>query len=157
MSNASDEEKKEIYEVLQTFCLFNINQESKEMQICGSLCLSRLIENCPLVLSKNYMKCIWDSILNYLEKKTYHAKSELLDSLISLIFAAESQFKTYTTVTLYKVLDFLTDNDWIKRKLAIDIVYTLSNYCPNEVFPLKSHIIEFLSVLKSDNVKDLII
>lgn len=150
---ASDEEKKETYNKLQAFCLNNIKQESKVLQICGSLCLSRLIENCPLILSKNHMKCIWESIMSFIEKKNFNARSELLDSLISLIFAGESLFKPYATVTLYKVLDFLTDNDWIKRKLAVDIVYTLSNYCPNEVFPVKLQIMEFLSVLKSDKVR----
>lgn len=148
----SEEDKREAYNNLQNFCLNNLNQESKYSQVCGSLCLSRLIENCPLILSKNNMKCIWENIMNFLEKSNFLATSELLDTLISLIFAVENMFKPYATITLYKVLDFITDNDWIKRKLAIDIIYTLANYSPKEVLPLKAQIIDFLSALKTDKV-----
>ena len=147
-----EEEKKEVYEHLQGFCINNIKNEDKSNQFCGSLCLSRLIENCPMILSNTYMKYIWEHISSFIVKINYQAKSELLDALISLIFAAEGQFKPFATVTLYKILDFLTDQDWIKRKLAVDIIYTLSNYCSQEIYPLKSHIIEFLSVLKTDKV-----
>lgn len=98
------------------------------------------------------MNNIWENVMYFLEQKEFEAASELLDCLISLIFAAEHKFKPFSTITLYKVLDFLTDNDWIKRKLSVDIIYTLANYCPQEVMPLRDHIVEFLSVLKSDKV-----
>ena len=148
----SEEDKREAYENLQNFCFNNLKQDYKYAQVCGSLCLSRLIENCPLILSKNNMKCIWENIMNFLEKTNFSATSELLDTLISLIFAVENLFKPYATITLYKVLDYITDNDWIKRKLAIDIIYTLANYSPKEVLPLKAQIIDFLSALKTDKV-----
>jgi len=90
--------------------------------------------------------------MNFLERSNFSATSELLDTLISLIFAVENLFKPYATITLYKVLDFITNNDWIKRKLAIDIIYTLANYSPKEVLPLKAQIVDFLSALKTDKV-----
>ena len=149
----NDSDKKIIYENLQNFCISNMKQDNKSNQVSGSLCLSRLIENCPVVLTSNHMKSIWENMCNFLEKSNFTAKSELLDSLISLIFAAEAFFKPFATVTLYKILDYLTDSDWIKRELAVDIIYTLANYCHDEIFTLKSHIIDFLKVLKSDKVK----
>jgi hypothetical protein len=130
-----------------------MKSDVKANQVSGSLCLSRLIENCPLILSCGNMKTVWEHMCSFLEKLHFSAKSELLDALISLIFASEGFFKPYATVTLYKILDYLTDSDWIKRKLAVDIVYTLANYCQEEILALKSHIIEFLKVLKSDRIK----
>ena len=42
----------------------------------------------------------------------------------------------------------------MKRKLSLNVVYTLTFYCLEEIFPLKDYIIEFLNVLKNDSVKE---
>lgn len=141
-----------LYEMFQGFCIYNMKQDSKSNQICGSLCLTALIETCPNVLQPQYLKYLWENIVLFIDLPNYQAKSELLNSLISLIFAAENLFKPFATVTLYKILDYLTDNDWFKRKLALNVVYTLVIYCQEEIVSLKGHIIEFLKVLKSDKV-----
>lgn len=140
------------YELFQGFCIYNMKQDSKANQICGSLCLTALIETCPNVLQPQYLKYLWENIVLFIDLPNYQAKSELLNSLISLIFAAENLFKPFATVTLYKILDYLTDNDWFRRKLALNVVYTLVIYCQEEIVSLKGHIIEFLKVLKSDKV-----
>jgi len=106
------------------------------------------------VLQPQYTKFIWDNINNFIDKKNFNAKTELLNCLISLILGAENLFCPYANVTLYKVLDFLTDNDWLKRKLALNVIYTLIFYCKDEILPLKDHIINFLKVLKTDKVKE---
>jgi hypothetical protein len=147
-----DNPSKTMYELLQGFCIYNIKQEIKANQICGALCLTALIENCPLVLEPSYMKYIWENIIHFIDKANHNAKSELLNSLISLIFAAETLFKPFATVTLYKTLDYLTDSDWSKRKLSLNIVYTLAIYCQDEIISIKDQIIQFLKVLKSDKV-----
>jgi hypothetical protein len=143
-----------LYELLQGFCIYNMKQDTKANQICGSLCMTSLIESCPMVLEPSYMKYIWENIMHFIERPNYTAKTELLNAVISLIFAAENLFKPFATVTLYKTLDFLTDSDWLKRKLGLNIVYTLSIYCQDEIISLKDQIIQFLKVLKSDKVND---
>jgi hypothetical protein len=147
-------ENKTKYELLQGFCIYNMKQEVKANQICGSLCLTSLIETCPMILQPAYMKYIWENIVYFIDKPNFQAKSELLNALISLIFASENLFKAFSTVTLYKILDYLTDSDWFRRKLALNVVYTLIIYCQEEILPLKGHIVEFLKVLKSDKVKE---
>ena len=137
-------EEKKAYDILQ----------GKSNRIVGSLCLTKLVENCPIVLQPQYTKFIWDNINNFIDKKNFNAKTELLNCLISLILGAENLFCPYANVTLYKVLDFLTDNDWLKRKLALNVIYTLIFYCKDEILPLKDHIINFLKVLKTDKVKE---
>ena len=59
----------------------------------------------------------------------FECKLDLLNCTISLIFTGEKNFKPYANLCLFKVLDYLTDEEWMKRKLAINIVYTLVFYC----------------------------
>ena len=47
--------------------------------------------------------------------KNYTAKYELLNCLISLILGAENLFIPYANTTLYKVLDFLSEDDSNKK------------------------------------------
>ena len=147
-----NQEEKKAYDILQGFCIYNMKYDNKSNRIVGSLCLTKLVENCPIVLQPQYTKFIWDNINNFIDKKNFNAKTELLNCLISLILGAENLFCPYANVTLYKVLDFLTDNDWLKRKLALNVIYTLIFYCKDEILPLKDHIINFLKVLKTDKV-----
>ena len=149
-----DEEEKTAYEMLQGFCIYNMKYDDKSNRIVGSLCLTKLVENCPIVLQKQYMKLIWEVIINLIDKKNFNAKYELLNCLISLILGAENLFTPYAHNTLYKVLDFLADTDWLKRKLALNVIYTLIFYCKEEILPLKEHIISFLRALKTDKVKE---
>ena len=64
-----DSDTKKNYEILQGFCIYNMKQEEKANRIIGSLCLTKLVENCPIVLKENYMKFIWDNIIFFIEKK----------------------------------------------------------------------------------------
>ena len=146
--------EKKAYEILQGFCIYNMKYDDNSNRIVGSLCLTKLVENCPIVLQNQYTKFIWDNINSFIDKKSFNAKYELLNCLISLILGTENLFCPYANVTLYKVLDFLTDNDWLKRKLALNVIYTLIFYCKEEIMPLKEHIINFLRVLKTDKVKE---
>ena len=149
-----DQEEKTAYEMMQGFCIYNMKYDDKSNRIVGSLCLTKLVENCPVVLQKQYMKLIWEVIMNLIDKKNFNAKYELLNCLISLILGAENLFSPYAHNTLYKVLDFLADTDWFKRKLALNVIYTLIFYCKEEILPLKGHIISFLRALKTDKVKE---
>jgi len=150
-----DMEERKGYEILQGFCIYNMKQEEKANRIVGSLCLTKLVENCPVVLQEKYMKFIWENIISFIEMKNYTAKYELLNCLISLILGAENLFIPYANTTLYKVLDFLSEDDSNKKKLALNVIYTLIFYCKEEIIPLKDHIVNFLRVLKTDKVKEI--
>ena len=149
-----DQDEKTAYEMLQGFCIYNMKYDDKSNRIVGSLCLTKLVENCPIVLQRQYMKLIWEVIISLIDKKNFNAKYELLNCLISLILGAENLFTPYAHNTLYKVLDFLADTDWLKRKLALNVIYTLIFYCKEEILPLKEHIVSFLRALKTDKVKE---
>jgi hypothetical protein len=56
---------------------------------------------------------------------------------------------------MFRILDYLTDLDWMIRKLAINIVYTLVFYCKEEIMAFKENIIEFLNILKEDQIEEI--
>jgi hypothetical protein len=89
-------------------------------------------------------------ISEYLEDRWFECKLDLLNCTISLIFTGEKKFKPYANLCLFKVLDYLTDEEWMKRKLAINIVYTLAFYCQEEILTVKDNIMDFLTALKND-------
>ena len=149
-----NEDEKKVYEILQNFCIFNLKFDKKINQVIGSLCLTKLVENCPYVLKKEYLKKIIDNIISQLSSENFNAKYELLNCLISLILGAENLFNPFAKLVFNKILDFLTNEDWMKRKLSLNIIYTLSLYCKNEILPLKEHIINILDILKKDKVKE---
>ena len=147
-------DEKRIYEMIQNFCFQNMASDDKANRLMGSMFLTRLVENCPIVLQDHYMQGIWDCLVGYLEKNTFHAKYELLNCLISLILGAEGKFKPYANITLCKVFEFLTDSDWLKRKLALNVIYTIIHYCSDEIYEVKEQLIAFLKLLKGDKVKE---
>ena len=149
----TDDEIK-IYEILQNFCFYNLKFPEKINQIIGSLCLTKLVENCPYVLKNEYMKIIIDNILSLLSLEDFKAKHELLNCLISLILGAEKIFVPYAKIVFNKIIEFLTSDDWIQRKLALNIIYTLLYYCKEEMTSLKENILNILIILKKDKTKE---
>ena len=146
--------KYKLYEKLLNFCNEKIKTNQKIEQSFGCLILTELIEKCPIVKEDQYLNNIFNIISNYLEDRWFVNKLDLLNCTISLIFTAESKFKPYANICLFKVLDYLTDNDWMKRKLAINIVYTLVFYCKEQIMAVKDNIIDFLNTLKEDSVEE---
>ena len=91
-------------------------------------------------------------IADYLDDRWFECKLDLLNCTISLIFTGEKNFKPYANLCLFKVLDYLTDEEWMKRKLAINIVYTLVFYCQEEILSVKDNIIDFLPFYLSSKI-----
>lgn len=161
VGRVSNEEEEEtytnllkIFELFQGFCIYNIKKDEKPNHIVGSLSLQNLIKCCPLILHKSYLTYVWNNIILHLDKTNFYSKNELLSCLISLIVACEENFSFLAYKTIYKVLDFLNDEDWIKRKLGLNVIYTLGTFCMEDIAELKDHIISFIKVLKNDKYKE---
>ena len=146
--------KYKLYEKLLNFCNEKIKTNKKLEQSFGCLLLTEFIEKCPIVKEQKYLDSLFKIISNYLDDRFFECKLDLLNCTISLIFTAESKFKPYANICLFKVLDYLTDDEWMKRKLAINIVYTLVFYCKDEIMGVKENIVEFLNTLKEDPVEE---
>jgi hypothetical protein len=143
-----------LFDKILNFCNENIKTNSKTEQSFGCLLLTEFIEKCPLVKEDKYLENLFKIISEYLDDRWFECKLDLLNCTISLIFTAESKFKPYANICLFRVLDYLTDSEWMKRKLAINIVYTLVFYCKEEILAVKDNIIDFLNTLKEDSVDE---
>ena len=143
--------KKIIYEKMLNFCNNNIKTNKRLEQSFGCLLLTEFIEKCNLVKEDKNLDNLFKIISDYLDDRWFESKLDLLNCTISLIFTAQNKFKPYANVCLFRVLDYLTDKDWMKRKLSLNIVYTLVFYCREEVMAVKENIIEFLNMLKEDS------
>ena len=149
-----DNKKYKLYEKLLNYCNEKIKTNEKIPQTFGCLLLTELIEKCPVVKEEKYLDSLFKILSNYLEDRWFECKLDLLNCTISLIFTSEERFKPYANICLFRVLDYLTDEEWMKRKLAINIVYTLIFYCKEEIMSVKDNIIEFLNTLKEDPVEE---
>ena len=145
-------ENSDVFNAMKNFCFSNIKGNAKSHQIIGALCLTALIENSSaMIAQKEILKSIWEIIIINITNKSYYAKLELLNCLISLIFISEDKFKPYASMTLYKIFDYITDEDWLKRKLSLNIVYTLIHYSSDEIAALKGYIKKFLKERSNDD------
>jgi len=149
-----DNKKYKLYEKLLNYCNEKIKTNEKIPQTFGCLLLTELIEKCPIVKEEKYLDSLFKILSDYLEDRWFECKLDLLNCTISLIFTSEERFKPYANICLFRVLDYLTDEEWMKRKLAINIVYTLIFYCKEEIMSVKDNIIEFLNTLKEDPVEE---
>ena len=148
-------DKNILFEKIMEFCEENIKTNKKLEQSFGCLILTDFIEKCPLVKEPKYLDVIFKKINEYLEDRWFDCKLDLLNCTISLVFSAQNKFKPYANTCLFRVMDYLTDTDWMMRKLAINIVYTLVFYCKEEILAVKENIIEFLTALKEDENEEI--
>ena len=144
-----------LYDKLFKFLKEKIQSSDKISQSFGCLLLTELIEKCPIIKEEKYLEEIFKLLSDNLEAKKFQCKLDILNCLISLIFITEQGFKSYANICLFRVLDYLTDEQWIKRKLSVNIVYTLVFFCKEEILPVKDNIIEFLNILKEDPVEEI--
>ena len=144
--------KNKLYEKIFNFCNNNIKTNENTKQSFGCLLLTELIEKCPLIKEEKNFENIFKIICEYLDDHWFECKLDLLNCTQSLIYALEKNFRPYVNVCIFKILDFFTDEDWMKRKLAVNIVYTLVFYCKEEILKIKDNIIDFLNVLKEDPI-----
>lgn len=155
-SNCIDNKLKEIlYKKIFSYINEMMKTNENIAQSFGCLLLSEFIEKCPLVKDKNNLGPLFKDVSLYLEDNKFECTIDLLNCIITLILTVGKKFKSYVNVCLFRILDYLTDNDWIKRKLAINIVYIMTFYCKEEIMVVKENIIEFLDILKEDNVKEI--
>ena len=143
-----------LYDKLLNFCNSNIKTNKKTEQSFGCLLLTEFLEKCPLSKEEKHLENLFKIILEYLDDRWFECKLDLLNCTISLIFTGEKKSEPFANKCLFKVLDYLSDEEWMKRKLAVNIIYTLLFYCKDEVLTMKDSIIDFLTPLKNDPVKE---
>ena len=149
-----------VYTKFKLFCLSNIKSNNTGCQICGTLCLTSFIENCSFNYSNNEnLKCIFDNLCEQINNQNFPGKLEILNCFISLVFCSEEKFIPYSIMTLNIIIKFINDQEWLIRKFALNIIYTMLYYCKKEILEKKEFINEKLNSLKYESnieVKEII-
>ena len=146
--------KNKLFEKIFNFCNNNIKSNETTKHSFGCLLLNEFIIKCPLIKDEKNFENVFKVLSEYLDDHWFENKLDLLNCVLNLIHTQGKKFKHYANVCLFKILDFFTDEDWMKRKIAVNIVYTLTLYCKEEILNVKDNIIDFLNVLKEDSNDD---
>ena len=148
------QEKEKLYEKFFDFINDNIKVNKKTERYMGCLLLAEFIEKCPLINEEKYLGPLFKEFSAYLNDRWFQCKLDLLNCILTLIYTVKKNFSPHANVCLFRILDYLTDSDWMKRKLTINIVYTLVYYCREQIVDVKENIIEFLNVIKKDDIEE---
>ena len=148
---------KDIFEIYQGFCLYNMKQKQFNHQLCGIICLNILLNEIDYSFLNNdiYMSYIWEKIDFFLSCNKFSPKEYLLKYLCDLITKFKIPFKPYVNLTIYKILGFIDNKNPNIRKNSLNVLNLLINFYPNEIKPIKSSITKLLLILQND--KDTII
>ena len=143
---------KELFEICQGFCLYNMRQAQYNYQLCGVICLNFLLNGIDysFLNIKNYIEYIWEKINFFLSFKNFTPKEYLLNYLFDFITKFKVPFKPYLNLAIYKILEFLDDKNSNIRKYSLNVLSLLISLYPNEIKPIKSLIIQLLTILQND-------
>ena len=143
---------KDLFEICQGFCLYNMRQTQYNYQLCGIICLIILLNeiNYSFLNIKNYVSYIWDKIDFFLTLQNFAPKEYLLKYLYYFISKFKIQFGPYVNLTIYKILEFIDNKNLNIRKKALNVLMLLVRFYPNDIKPIKSSIIKLLKILQND-------
>ena len=147
-------ENSEVFKLLNGFCVYNMKQNNLCSQEIGVKTFLALINFLSLNnTSDNHdfdvQKIIWENIYDLLEDSNFVKKYELLNCLNELILISENNFEQFAAIALYKILDYLNDENDNNKIITLDIIKNLLIYCENSITPLKEQIKNFLKVIEN--------
>lgn len=119
--------------------------KSRNVQ-CGALaCLTKIIVNCPDDILFEKFEEITDKMCEIVKTKHFVAHQQFLESLISLIFHIQIDFKYYYEKFLpYLIEQIQKSKDAQTKRVAIDALYSIGAHLKDEIV---GHIEELLPIL----------
>ena len=144
------------YNKFKLFCISNMNSESINCQICGTLFLTSFIENCSFnYTNKENLEFIFDNLCSKIKKEEFPAKLEILNCFISLIFCSEEKYLPYAKETLNIIIKFINSKEWLIKKFSLNIIYTMLFYYKEEIMEKKEFIMDKFKILKNEKNKEI--
>ena len=108
-------------------------------------------------LIQKYSEEIWNNLLKLLENnKNNENKIEILESLNKFIIINKDNFSKFSNVTLYNVLEFLTDNDKNVQIITLKIINNLTYFFYEDLIILKENILEFINLFSNSDDEKII-
>ena len=143
---------KDLFEICQGFCLYNMKQNQYNYQLCGIICLNFLLNEIDysFLNVNNFLTYIWEKLDFFLNWENFSPKEYLLKYLYDFISKFRKPFTPYVNLSIYKILGFIDNKNASIRKNALNVLSLLISFYPNEIKPIKSSIIQLLTILKND-------
>ena len=149
---------KDIFEICQGFCFYNMKLNHKNNQLVGIICLNILLTEIDysFLNKNNFAYYIWDKISYFLDNN-FFPKYNLLKYLYDFISKFKISFKPFVNIAIYKILEFIDNTDPNIRKASLNILGLFISFYPSEIEPIKNSIIKLLTILhkdKDDNIRN---
>ena len=148
---------KDLFDICQGFCLFNMKQNQYNYQLCGIICLNSLLNGIDysFLNINNHIAYIWEKINFFLSSQSFAPKEYLLKYLCDFISKFNIGFKPYVNIAIYKILEFIDNKNLNTRKNSLDVLSILISFYPNEIKIIQSLILQLLIILQNDEDKDI--
>jgi hypothetical protein len=85
-----------------------------------------------------------------MDSSSFYPKNNLLKYIYDFISKFKNAFKPFVNIAIYKILEFIDNNDTIIRKTSINILGLLISFYPDEIEPIKNSIMQLLLILHND-------
>ena len=135
----------------------NLADRDKNLQIATSMCLIKLIQNCPLEFLTSFHEEITRNLIEFLRAPHFKSQTHLLEALLSLILSVEKEFRKNVDAVMEYILEIFARNgnlEWTVKKISIDLIYTLAIILKEEVVKYKERLLILLQERKCDKVKN---
>ena len=143
---------KDLFEICQGFCFYNMKLNENENQLVGIICLNILLTeiNYSFLNKNNFVNYIWEKLSFFLDSPNFYPKKHLLKYIYDFISNFKNPFRSYVNITIYKILEFIDNDNANIRKASLNILGLLISYYPSEIEPIKKSIIQLLKILIND-------
>jgi hypothetical protein len=143
---------KDLFEICQGFCFYNMKLNDNNSQLVGIICLNILLTEIDysFLNKNNFALYIWDKITLILDSPKFLPKKYLLKYIYDFISKFKIPFRPLINMAIYTILEFLDNPDANIRKASLNILGLLISFYPEEIGPIKHSIIKLLTILHSD-------
>ena len=144
---------KDLFEKCQGFCFYNLKINGIKNQSVGIICLNILLNeiNYSFLNENNFVIYIWEKLSIYMDSSNFFPKNSLLKYIYDFITKFKDAFKPFVNIAIYKILEFINNNDTIIRKTSLNVLGLLISFYPNEIEPIKNSILQLLLILHNDS------
>ena len=145
---------KHLQIIFKTFySLFNTG--NKYTQIGAAMSITKAIQSSPVDCLQYMSDDITWKIIEFLKSPNCKANLQLFESILSLILAVEENIPKLNESTknlLPVIIDNMANHDWNVRKIAVEVIYTLSVLIPDILAQHKHALLDVLNHCRFDKV-----
>ena len=150
---------KDLFEICQGFCFYNMKLNDNNSQLVGIICLNILLTEIDysFLNKNNFALYIWDKITLALDSPKFIPKKNILKYIYDFISKFKIPFRPLVNMAIYTILEYLDNPDANIRKASLNVLGLLISFHPEEIEPIKNSIIKLLIILhsdKDDNIKN---